>query len=262
MNRRSFLAAGATGFAYTVLVDGRRVLAREPVGALPGAHPPGALPRLGGVDQFERAVDAVAAEPNMTVVDVATDVLVCGGGMAGVCAALAAARNGARVMLVQDRSRLGGNASSEVKMHIVGADCHGTRPGWRESGIIEEIRLDDATRNPHRGYELFDLLLYDKCIREPKLTLLLDSSVYRADIVDGRITTGYVRCDKTEHLYRVKANVYLDCTGDSRLAFEAGADIRSGREARSEFVGLLRFHRVCCGAGQDDAIPKPVDLDV
>ncbi len=57
------------------------------------------------------------------------DFVVIGGGMAGVCAALAAARNGLSVILVQDRSVLGGNASSEIRMHIVGADCHGGRPG-------------------------------------------------------------------------------------------------------------------------------------
>ncbi|MHC5028241.1 MAG: FAD-dependent oxidoreductase, partial [Planctomycetota bacterium] len=118
---------------------------------------------------------------------------------------------------------------------IVGADCHGSRPGWRESGLIEELRLEDAARNPQGTYELFDLMLYDKVISEPNITLLLDSAVFRADVTDGRITTAHVRCDKTEHLYRVQAQVYLDCTGDSRLAFEAGADIRSGREARSEF---------------------------
>ena len=60
------------------------------------------------------------------------DLLVAGGGPAGVCAALAAARQGAKAVLVQDRSRLGGNSSSEVKMHIVGANGHRDRPGWRE----------------------------------------------------------------------------------------------------------------------------------
>src|SRR3954470_23405666 len=68
-----------------------------------------------------------AGEPNMTLVDLACDLFIAGGGMAGVCAAVAAARHGAEVVLVQDRSRLGGNSSSEVKMHIVGADIHGHR---------------------------------------------------------------------------------------------------------------------------------------
>lgn len=84
-----------------------------------------------------------------------TDLLVAGGGIAGVCCALAAARLGARVILCQDRSVLGGNASSEVRMHIVGAT--GLSGGeelqneLREGGIIEELRLDLAVQNPQRS---------------------------------------------------------------------------------------------------------------
>ena len=116
-----------------------------------------------------------AAEPHMALVELETDVLVAGGGLAGVCAAIAAARHGAKVVLVQDRSRLGGNSSSEVKMHVVGANSHKARPGWREGGLIEEFRLDDAVNNPQRCFELWDLLLYDKVMSEPNITLLLES---------------------------------------------------------------------------------------
>src|SRR5439155_17599905 len=133
------------------------------------------------------------------------DLLVAGGGPAGVCAALAAARHGAKVVLVQDRSRLGGNSSSEVKMHIVGANNHKGRPGWREGGIIEELRLDDAANNPHRSWEMWDLLLYDKIVSEPNITLLLDSIVFAADVKDKTIQRVLARCDKTEHLYRLTA---------------------------------------------------------
>ena len=108
----------------------------------------------------------------MREVRLETDVLVAGGGLAGVCAAISAARHGARVVLVQDRSRLGGNSSSEVKMHVVGANQHTARPGWRESGLIEELRLADAVNNPQRCWELWDLLLYDKVVSEPNITLL------------------------------------------------------------------------------------------
>ncbi len=120
-------------------------------------------------------------------------------------------------------------------MHIVGADSHGSPAGWRDSGLIEELRLEDAAHNPHRSFELWDLLLYDKCMNEPHLTLLLDSVVYKADQTDGKIHSVMVRCDKTEHIYRVKAKIYCDCTGDSRLALEAGAEYRQGRESRAEF---------------------------
>ena len=175
------------------------------------------------------------AESHMRLATLEADVLVAGGGLAGVCAAIAAARNGAKVVLVQDRSRLGGNSSSEVKMHVVGANQHNGRPGWREGGLIEELRLADAVNNPQRCWELWDLLLYDKVVSEPNITLLLETTLYNAAVSDGLITEVFARCDKSEHLYRIRAKVFCDCTGDSRLALEGGADMRTGREARSEY---------------------------
>jgi len=228
MNRRQFLslAGTATGYSVMVRMDGLAAMppTREEISkAFDTIAPPAS-----GAARF-------AGEPHMTLVDLSCDVFVAGGGLAGVCAAVAAARNGAKVILAQDRSRLGGNASSEVKMHIVGANIHGGRPGWRESGLIEEFRLDDAANNPHRSWELWDLLLYDKVKSEPKITLLLDSPLFAAETKDGLIQQVMVRCDKTEHLYRIKSKLYLDCTGDCRLGLEAGAEIRRGREAKSEF---------------------------
>ncbi|WP_043587234.1 FAD-dependent oxidoreductase [Geminisphaera colitermitum] len=168
-----------------------------------------------------------------------TDLLVAGGGMSGVCAALAAARNGARVVLVQDRSMLGGNASSEIKMHIVGADCHGGKPGLRESGIIEELRLDDAVRNPHRCYAQWDLLLYEKVKLEPNITLLLDTIVTGAEVKDGIITAAHAVRHPTEDAFTIRAKFFADCTGDGRLGVEAGADYHVGREAKSEYNETL-----------------------
>ena len=171
----------------------------------------------------------------MRFLDLETDILVAGGGLAGVCAAVSAARHGARVVLLQDRSRLGGNSSSEVKMHVVGSNSHKSRPGWREGGLIEEFRLDDAANNAQRCWELWDLLLYDKVVSEPNITLLLETTLYHADVQESRISTVLARCDKSETAYRIKAKVFIDATGDSRLGLEAGAEMRTGREARSEF---------------------------
>ena len=180
--------------------------------------------------------ERIAAEPHMRVADLRCDFLVAGGGMAGVCAAIAAARHGAKVVLVQDRSRLGGNASSEVRMHIVGANHHGSRPGWREGGILEELRLENAVRNPQGHWEIWDLLLYDKVVSEPNITLILDAFLYAAEVDEkNAITRVLVRSDKTEHIYRINSAYYADCTGDCRLGLEAGARIRTGHEARGEF---------------------------
>jgi hypothetical protein len=229
--RRRDLFAGFGGYSMVVLAD-----------QLPPASTPPPASAMSG--RFETIVPAsknrrAPGEPNMTLVDLSTDVFIAGGGLAGVCAALSAARNGSKVVLVQDRSRLGGNSSSEVKMHVVGANSHKGRPGWREGGLIEELRLDDAVNNPQRCWELWDLMLYDKIVSEPNITLLLETVVYAADMKGGRIASVLARCDKSEHIYRVGAGMYIDCTGDSRLAVEAGAQFRTGREARTEFKESL-----------------------
>ena len=162
---------------------------------------------------------APADEPHMTAVDLVCDFFVAGGGMAGVCAALAAARNGAKVVLAQNRSRLGGNASSEVRMHIVGANHHKGHPGWREGGILEELRIEDACRNPHWSWELWDLMLYDKIVSEPNITLLLDADLYRVEMEGSAIRKAWVRCDTTEHIYRIQAPLFADCTGTAGSAW-------------------------------------------
>lgn len=169
------------------------------------------------------------------LIELETDLLVAGGGLSGVCAALAAARNGARVVLVQDRSVLGGNASSEVKMHIVGADCHGAKPGARESGIIEELRLEDAARNPAGVYSQWDLLLYEKVMLEPNIRLLLDTDVTSVVMEGDTIRLARASRLSTEDEFVISAKFFADCTGDGRLGAEAGADYHVGREAKSDF---------------------------
>ncbi len=161
------------------------------------------------------------------------DLLVAGGGMAGVCCALSAARLGIRVILCQDRSVLGGNASSEVRMHIVGAT--GLQGGvaleteLREGGIIEEIRLELAVRNPQRSASVFDLILYDKCRQEPNLELMLNTVVDGAEGVDGKITAVSATRASTEDRFRITAAVFVDATGDGRLGALPARARRRGR---------------------------------
>jgi hypothetical protein len=231
MKRRDFLSSGIAAAGYSLVVRA------EADGAEP-APPPVAAPARPAFERIAPPEDRegrAPAEPHLGLVALECDVFVAGGGLAGVCAAVAAARNGAKVVLVQDRSRLGGNSSSEVKMHVVGANSHKARPGWREGGILEEIRLDDAVNNPQRSFELWDLALYDKLVSEPNVTLLLDTVLFSVDTKDGAITRARARSDKTEHLYEITAKVYLDATGDGRLGLEAGALMRYGRESRAEF---------------------------
>lgn len=173
----------------------------------------------------------------------ACDLLVVGGGMSGVCCALAAARLGTQVILVQDRAMLGGNASSEIRMHIVGATgLHAGLPlslESREGGIIEEIRLELAVRNPQRSAAVFDLILYELCRAEPNLTLLLNTTVVGARVEEGRIRDVVAERPSTEDRFTIAATMFADCTGDGRLGAEAAVPVMRGREGQAAFGETL-----------------------
>ncbi|MBS5530457.1 FAD-dependent oxidoreductase [bacterium] len=165
-----------------------------------------------------------------TVHDV--DFCVVGGGIAGMLAAIAAARHGIRVALMHDRPVLGGNASSEIRMWICGA---GSRmPYLQETGILEEIALENMHRNPGRNYSIWDSILYEKVRFEPNITLLLNCACCRAETQAGNITsvTGFQLTTYTWQT--VRAKLFADCSGDSILAPLTGAEYRFGREAKSE----------------------------
>lgn len=159
------------------------------------------------------------------------DVCVVGGGMAGLCAALASARQGAKTCLVHDRPVLGGNASSEIRMWICGA--HG--PHNKETGLLEEIQLENLGRNPSLNYSIWDSVLYGFAFHQPNLTTLLNTTCLDATCREDRIES--VRCwtltSQCEH--RIQAKVFIDCSGDSILAPLTGARWRSGREGRDEY---------------------------
>lgn len=174
--------------------------------------------------------------------DHSVDLCVVGGGMAGLATAVAAARHGARVALLHDRPVLGGNASSECRVHICGADRHNRKPGLRETGLLEELRLENLRRNPQRSFSVWDTVLYEAARFQPGLTLLLNTSVLDAELHrepaddrPGRIAsvTGWQGLTQTAH--RVEARFFADCSGDGILAPLSGAACRIGREARSEY---------------------------
>lgn len=159
------------------------------------------------------------------------DFCVVGGGLAGLCAAIAAARKGLSTVLMHDRPVLGGNASSEIRMWVCGA--HGEDN--RETGIIEELQLENFYQNSGLKFAVWDSVLYEKAKAEPNLTLLLNTSCFEAKM-EGNVLKnikGWQSNAETFHV--VEASYFADCSGDSILAPLTGAMYRYGREAQAEF---------------------------
>ena len=156
---------------------------------------------------------------------------VVGGGLSGLSAAVAAAREGIKTVLVHDRPVLGGNASSEIRMWICGArgkDC-------RETGIVEEILLENRFCNPERNLSRWDAVLYSVCRREKNLTTLLNTVCLEAKMDGSKIAAIRAYDSPAQVWYDIKADCFADCSGDSVLGVLSGADLRFGREARSEY---------------------------
>ncbi len=160
-----------------------------------------------------------------------TDLCVVGGGMAGLCCTIAAARHGIRVVLVQDRPVLGGNASSEIRMSVGGA--HGKDN--REGGIVEEMFLENFYQNPSLKFPLWDSVLYEKAKAEENITLLLNTSCLDAVMDGNRIVSIKGWQSNAETFHHITAKVFADCSGDSILAPLSGAKYMYGREAKSDF---------------------------
>ncbi|MBC8138397.1 MAG: FAD-dependent oxidoreductase [Fibrella sp.] len=166
------------------------------------------------------------------------DLVVVGGGLAGTCCALTAARAGIRVILVQDRPILGGNAGSEVRLWTLGATAHMQNNNrWaREGGVIDEILVENMFRNPEGNPLIFDTILLEKVVTAPGITLLLNTAVYEATKGAGdHIESVTAFCPQNATHYHLRAPLFCDASGDGIVGFLAGAAFRMGAESRDEF---------------------------
>ena len=166
------------------------------------------------------------------------DLAVIGGGLAGVCCAITAARAGISVTLIQDRPVLGGNASSEVRLWVLGATSHmGNNNRWaREGGVVDELLVENMYRNKEGNPLIFDTILLEKVTEEPNITLLLNTAVYEVEKADAdTIAAVHAFCSQNSTRYVVRAPLFCDASGDGIVAFLAGAAFRMGAESQEEF---------------------------
>lgn len=173
--------------------------------------------------------------------NVKKDITIIGGGLAGVCAAISAARNGKTVSLIQNRGILGGNSSSEIRVWVCGATKHGINRYARETGIMGELFLENQYKNPDGNPYLWDLLLLEKVKDEKNISLFLNTEVSEVNVFKGENEIKSVKGWTTgsEITTKFESDIYLDCTGDGLIGALAGAQYNIGRESRYEFNELL-----------------------
>ena len=189
------------------------------------------------------------------------DLVVVGGGMAGCCAAVSAARLNLKVALVQNRPVLGGNNSSEVRVGLSGR-IH-QEPYPRLGDLVDEIgpigywNYREAKEAPESPRSRYVLEVIEKDPRkkthnagpasnyeddkkqrvvsaEPNISLFLDTHAFRVEKSGMRIKAVIARSTTTGRELRFSGRWFVDCTGDGNLGFAAGADFRIGRESRGE----------------------------
>ena len=143
--------------------------------------------------------------------------LIVGGGISGVCAPISAARHNAKTALIQNRPVLGGNASSEIRMHICGAESHGKRSDSRETGIIEELLLENSKRNPQHSFSIFDTVLWEMCRFQEGLDLYLNTHMTAVitekdkikKITANQLTTEKISTSSSLSLFSVSSDLIL-----------------------------------------------------
>lgn len=225
INRRSFvqrvlLALGATG-------AGTPLRARAMGARLESASGTEGYIRPGTIQVIRRAFDVV----------------VVGGGISGTCAAISAARNGAKTALVHERSALGGNSSSEVRLYP--ENTCGFSPWIKESGILEEMEEEERARNWESRIEgmmnsHWDLVLYEWVKREKNLSLFLNTTMREVVMRDAEhIAEIHAPQLGTEREYILSAPLFIDATGDGVLGYRAGADFHWGKEVRAKYNEML-----------------------
>jgi len=182
--------------------------------------------------------EGVPNKRELNEIRVESDLVIVGGGMAGTCCAITAARAGLRVTLVQDRPVLGGNASSEIRLWILGATSHmGNNNRWaREGGVIDEILVENLYRNPEGNPLILDTILLEKVSLETNIRLLLNTAVHGLEKKgDDQIASVHAFCSQNSTSYVLQAPLFVDASGDGILGFLAGAAFRMGAEKADEF---------------------------
>jgi hypothetical protein len=191
-----------------------------------GTPPPNTLAAL---DKFRKKQLNIPRDPEKAG---EFDLVVIGGGIAGTTAAISAARLGLQVALIQNRPVLGGNNSSEVRVHLGGRINLDPYPALGD--VVKEIGPSrGGNAQPAEYYE--DVKKLEMVRAEENITLFINYHVFRVEKKGSRITEVYARHIETSKELAFTAPLFADCTGEGSIGYLAGADFAMGREGKNEF---------------------------
>ncbi len=168
--------------------------------------------------------------------EIKKDIIVVGAGVAGICAAVAAARHGATVALVHNRPVLGGNASSEIGVGINGGASYNASVYAREGGIVNELLANIL--NKSHSYDspaLKDMAFFDFVYAEENIELFLNTNVTEVETEGDVIKSVTAVQLGSENEYKFTAPIFIDCSGDGFVGYKAGAEFMMGREGKDVF---------------------------
>lgn len=160
------------------------------------------------------------------------DLVVIGGGIAGTCAAISGSRMGLKVALIQDRPVLGGNNSSEIRVHLMGDIDKNHYP--KLGRIVREMDNGDPGNGNPDAKEYGDARKIQIVKAEKNLHLFLNTYVYKVEKDNDRIIAVTGRDIATNQETRFTGAYFSDCTGDGTIGYLAGAEFRMGRESKAE----------------------------
>jgi len=159
------------------------------------------------------------------------DLVVVGGGMSGTCAAVSAARLGLQVALIQNRPVLGGNNSSEVRVHLGGQINLPPYPAIGD--VVRE--LDPGHQGNARPAQFYDDNRKMSVVQaEENIHLFVNMHAYKVEKQGDRIAAVVAKHILDSSEWRFRAPLFVDCTGDGTIGYLAGADYRMGRESKEE----------------------------
>lgn len=165
-----------------------------------------------------------------------SDITVVGGGLAGIAAAISAARLGEKVSLIQNRPVLGGNSSSEVRVWVCSATKHGVNRYARETGIMGELFVENQYRNQDGNPYIWDALLLEKILAEKNIQLFLNTDVTEVKMSkEDKISSVVGWMQGSERRITFESKIFIDCTGDGLIGALADVDYALGRESQKMY---------------------------